>query len=393
MKKLDFNNNNSEKKSSLQNDRRSRSGSRGRNKKTSVLKKILCILLVILAVLLGLAAWILTRSKPEKQVEPDFSIELEPETEETIDENAPELNSDRMDDSIVMGDTEEGLTQDDGWVHYLLLGIDIGEEENADPSTYENRRSDAMIVLSINETAEKVVLSSIPRDTLVYIEGRGKFDKLTHAYRYGKAPLTVQTFEDNFDIDISGYITVNFSAMVEIVDLLGGLTLTLTDKEAEHMGEQYAAWGLSGGTQLLTGSEVLAYCRIRKIDSDFVRNERQFSVLKTMYEKIKAMPITKYPEMISTVYDDIYTDLTLADCISLAGTIMDILEDSELINGKLVDRSHSTTPTLNKVSYVMVDDLEETVIRWREEVLGITDYVPSAKVTAISEKMKELIAN
>lgn len=360
-----------------------------RNKKDSSAKKVLMVLILILVILIGLAIWILTRSKPE-QGETNFDITLETEMDETIDENAKELNADRMDETIMAEDPDVMITQDNGWVHYLLLGVDVGDTETGDPTSYSNRRSDAMLVLSINEGEEKVILSSIPRDTLVYINGKG-FDKLTHAYSYGGASLTVQTFEENFDIDISGYITVNFSAMIEIVDLLGGLTLTLTDREAEHMGTQYAAWGLSGGTQLLTGSEVLAYCRVRMIDSDYVRNDRQFTVLKTIYEKVKTMSVTKWGEMITSVYDDVYTDLILADCISLAGTVMNILENSELVNGKLVDSAHSTTPYLNNTSYVLVDDLEEIAIRWREEVLGIADYVPSERLTAISERMKLLV--
>lgn len=247
-----------------------------------------------------------------------------------------------------------------------------------------------MLVLSINETQRKVVLSSVPRDTMVYISGKG-FDKLTHAHHYGGADLSVQTFEENFDIDLSGYVTVNFKAMTEIVDLLGGLTITLTEKEAAHMDSYYGAWGVKEGTQVLSGSEVLAYCRVRKIDSDFVRNERQFNVLKAIYEAVKEMPVTKYGELIRTIYDDVYTDLTVADCISLAGTVMNILEDSELVNGKLVDRQFCSTPYLNRTSYVMVDDLEQTVIRWREEYLGITDYVPSDRLKAISDQMKKLV--
>jgi len=172
------------------------------------------------------------------------------------------------------------LTQDEGWTHYLLLGVD-GETDS-----YKGKRSDAMIVMSVNSGEGRLVLSSVPRDTLVYIEGKG-FDKLTHAYAYGGAKLTVKTFEENFDIDIQNYFTINFKAMRDMVDLIGGLELTLTDAEAKHMGDYYAAWGLSGGTQVLDGAEVLAYCRVRKIDSDYKRNDRQYRVLMAIYDEVK----------------------------------------------------------------------------------------------------------
>lgn len=362
---------------------------KNRRNHKSTMVKILVILLIILGVLTGIAAYILTRSKPEEPVERNFDIEPEDETVETIDETAPTLNEDKMGSTLAVTEEETEITTDAGWVHYLLLGIDIGKE-GADPTSYEKRRSDAMIVLSINEEDQEVILSSVPRDTLVYIQGRG-FDKLTHAYHYGGADLTVETFEENFDMDIAGYITVNFSAMTKIVDTLGGITITLTDAEASHMGSQYAAWGLSGGTQVLNGSQALAYCRVRKIDSDYVRTDRQFKTLKAIYEKVKGASFTTYVSLITDIYPEVHTDLTLQDCISLAGTVLNILDSSELINAKLVDSQHSTTPYLNRVSYVMVDDLEETVIRWRENVLGISDYVPSASVSAISEELKHLV--
>jgi LCP family protein required for cell wall assembly len=222
---------------------------------------------------------------------------------------------------------------------------------------------------------------------MVYIDGKG-LDKLTHAYAYGGVALTIQTFEENFDIDIAGYVVVNFNAMVEVVDTLGGLTLTLTDAEAKHMGDYYAAWGLSGGTQLLSGKEVLAYCRVRKIDSDYVRNDRQFKVLKAIYDKVKTMSVTKYTSLISAVYDDIYTDIMVKDLISLAGNLMDIMDGGELVNKKLVDSDNSRSGRLNGVSYVLMDNLEDVVTAWREDALGITDYVPSERVKQISKLLQ-----
>lgn len=369
-------------------NRRSGSGSRNvrtshrRRKKKNKALTVLLVLLAVLVVLLGLVAFILTRSKPEKDEGVDFDVTFGTEAgeeDETVDPDAVELDPDAVNSTLDAVDSE--LTNDEGWTHYLLLGVD-GESAG-----YKGKRSDAMIVMSVNNDDGQVVLSSIPRDTLVYIDGKG-FDKLTHAYAYGGAALTVQTFEENFDIDISGYITVNFNAMVEVVDLLGGLTLTLTDAEAKHMGDYYAAWGLSGGTQTLSGSEVLAYCRVRKIDSDYVRNERQFNVLKQIYEKVKTMSVTKYTSLINAVYDDIFTDIQVKDLISLAGSLQSLLDGGELVNAKLVDTDNSHSGTINGVSYVLVNNLVDVVTGWREEALGITDYVPSQRVQQISTQLE-----
>lgn len=353
-----------------------------KKKKKNRALTVLIVLLIILAALVGIAIFILTRSKPEKDEGIDFNVTMEPETEdedETEDPDAVIIDSAVVDSTLDAVDNV--VTKDEGWIHYLLLGVD------GEAAGYKGKRSDAMIVMSINETEGKVILSSIPRDTMVYIDGKG-LDKLTHAYAYGGVALTIQTFEENFDIDIAGYVVVNFNAMVEVVDTLGGLTLTLTDAEAKHMGDYYAAWGLSGGTQLLSGKEVLAYCRVRKIDSDYVRNDRQFKVLKAIYDKVKTMSVTKYTSLISAVYDDIYTDIMVKDLISLAGNLMDIMDGGELVNKKLVDSDNSRSGRLNGVSYVLMDNLEDVVTAWREDALGITDYVPSERVKQISKLLQ-----
>lgn len=352
-------------------------------KKKNRAMTVLLVLLAILVVLLGVAVFILTRTKKQPDEGIDFDVTFA--TEEGHEEETPAPDAVEIDPEAAnasLGAATDELTTDEGWVHYLLLGVD-GES-----NSYKGKRSDAMLVMSVNEESGQVILSSIPRDTMVYIDGKG-FDKLTHAHAYGGPDLTIKTFEENFDIDIEGYISVNFNAMVEVVDLLGGLTLTLTDAEAKHMGEYYAAWGLSGGTQKLSGKEVLAYCRVRKIDSDYKRNERQFNVLKQIYENVKGMSITKYTELITTVYDDIHTDIMMKDLISLASKLMDILNGGELVNAKLIDTENSHTGRIGGTSYVLMDDLIDIVTSWREEVLGITEYTPSARVKQIAEKLKE----
>ena len=358
-----------------------------KKKKKSKSVTILTVLLFILAILVALTVFILTRSKPEETFDPDFDITLEDETEgESVPDDAPTIDESKANETIDLEETEPAVTyeKDKGWIHYMLLGVD-GEKDS-----YKGKRSDAMIVLSVNKTEKRVVLSSVPRDTLVYIDGKG-FDKLTHAYSYGGAALTVKTYEDNFDITIDSYITVNFASMEKIVDLLGGLTLTLTDAEAKHMGEYYAAWGLSGGTQKLSGKEVLAYCRVRKIDSDFKRTERQYKVLMQMYKAVKDMSPTKYGALISTCYDYINTDMIMADMIGLAGNLLGILESgAEIEHVSLVDSKYCKTGRLDGRSVVMVDNLVKTAERWREN-LGITEYEPSSRLQKISKQLDATI--
>lgn len=375
--------------------RESQNGSRRKRRKQSQALKILLVLLTILLVLVVIVFFILTRSKPEKDEGVDFDISLEDEGDdlpidpgdnETIDETADstvtEIPEDLLDTKLEDTEDTVQLTKDEGWEHYLLLGVD------GEGSGYKGKRSDAMIVASINKEENKVSLSSIPRDVLVYIDGKG-FDKLTHAYAYGGAALTVKTFAENFDIDISGYVTINFAGMVKLVDTLGGLTLTLTEAEAKNMSDYYAAWGVSSGTHVLSGKEVLAYCRVRKIDSDYKRNDRQFAVIQKIYEKAKTMSYTKYAKMITDMYDYVNTDLTVADLISLAQTALEVLDGGALVNNKLVDSTNSYAGSLHGTSYVMLNDLGQVVTDWRANALGIEGYVPNARVKQIAEQLRK----
>ncbi len=350
-------------------------------------KMILGILLAVFAVLVLLAAWIWTHRRPDPSSgqEPDFDVTFPEEWDEEEETPAGEripIDEELAQENLEKPESQE-VTQDGGWEHYLLLGLDDSE-----------KRSDAMIVLSIERKEKRLVLSSVPRDTYVYIEGKG-FDKLAHAYSYGGVDLTIQTFEENFDIDIKHYFTVTFTHLPEIVDLVGGVTLTLTDAEAKHMGDWYGAWGLGGGTQRLNGKEVLAYCRVRRIDSDYKRNDRQFKALMAVYEEVKNLSYDQYAALAKKAYDSVYSDMMLGDMLLLLKDVMEISKESEIENVKLVDAAHSTTPSLKNrydkySSYVVVDDLTQTAIRWRES-LGITDYTPSKRVQQISKQLDKIM--
>ncbi|MBP3701021.1 MAG: LCP family protein, partial [Lachnospiraceae bacterium] len=242
---------------------------------------------------------------------------------------------------------------------------------------------------------KRLVLSSIPRDTLVYVDGKG-FDKLTHAYNYGGADLTVKVFADNFDISVENYFIVNFQSLPEIVDQIGGVTLTLTDAEAAHMGELYGAWGLSGGTQRLNGKEVLAYCRVRKIDSDYRRIERQYKALMAIYDEVKSLSYDKYIGLAKVAYESMYSDMKLGDMLLLVKDVMEIADESGITNVKIVDGDNSGTANLRVAadgksrSYVVVDDLEKVASRWREN-LGVEGYEPSARVTQIGQQLHKIV--
>ena len=157
--------------------------------------KVLVVILVILLVICAAVIFLLTRSKPEPDMGGyDFDVTMEPEGENEIDAGG-EIDVEDVTAAEKPIEELEGLgdgpTKDKGYKHYLLLGLD------GLSGGFKGKRSDAIMIASVNQDNGRLVLTSIPRDTYVYIEGKG-YDKITHAYAYGQAQLTVETIENNF---------------------------------------------------------------------------------------------------------------------------------------------------------------------------------------------------
>ena len=179
-----------------------------------------------------------------------------------------ELPSDK--DLGITETTAKNLT---GYRNIAIFGVDSRSDDYG-----VGNRSDCIIIASINNDTGAIKLISVYRDTYVNIEGHG-LDKITHAYSYGEAPLAVKTLNTNLDLNINEFVTVNFEAVKEIVNDLGGVTITVTDAEATQISGINEA-----GTYMLNGDQALAYSRIRKIDTDYKRTERMRNVMTACLE-------------------------------------------------------------------------------------------------------------
>ena len=125
----------------------------------------------------------------------------------------------------------EGIAEQlKGYRNVALFGVD------ARANTYEDTRSDCIMVISINQDNKQVRITSIYRDTLVYIEGHG-YEKITHAYAYGGPELAINTLNKNFDLNISEFVAVNFDAVTEIIDAIGGVNINVTSEEVGQINK------------------------------------------------------------------------------------------------------------------------------------------------------------
>ncbi len=225
-----------------------------------------------------------------------------------------------------------------GVKNIAMFGVDSRDGENVG-------RSDAVMVLSIDSRSHTLKMSSFMRDSNVYIEGYG-YDKLTHAYAYGGPELAVRTINQNFRLDITDYITVNFYDMTEIVDAFGGVELELTgeemlevnrnlfnlSREAENEGSKApirhddyftATDGTHnmidgefiGGKYLLNGAQAVAYSRIRYIGGDGERTSRQHEVLKGLLQRAKQRTVFSWPSIVHGVVPHCETSMDFMDMV------------------------------------------------------------------------------
>lgn len=192
----------------------------------------------------------------------------------------------------------------------LFMGVD---RRNAD----ENSRSDTMMLLSIDRANKKLKLTSFLRDSWVYIPDNG-YAKLNASCAWGGAQLVMDTLEYNFNVKIDHYMLVDFEMFQNIVNKLGGITVAVTEKEARYMRDDVHLNIQAGENVRLDGNEALWYCRIRYLDSDFMRTQRQRKVLSAVIDKAKSTPIPTLIELVREILPDVETDIRQSELMKLA---------------------------------------------------------------------------
>lgn len=191
-------------------------------------------------------------------------------------------------------------------VNIALYGIDAAEGETG--------RSDSIMILTLDNVHNRIKLTSVMRDSYVDIAGHG-MDKINHAYAFGGPELAIRTLNENFGLNITDFMSVNFTSMPEIIDMLGGVSIDITDEEIAT-GQIPGLY--QSGTQLLTGEQALAYSRIRYASgNDFKRTERQRTVLNALVVKMIQQPVTSYPGLISDLAPYITTSLSNQEMLDM----------------------------------------------------------------------------
>jgi LCP family protein required for cell wall assembly len=236
-------------------------------------------------------------------------------TQQEIDDLGNEIK-----ENINNSDTQ--LMSNEKVFNVLLIGSD-----SRSGTGYGN--SDTMILVSINKETKKIVMTSFLRDIYISIPGSGN-SRLNSAYARGGASLLIQTIQDNFKVKIDRYASIYFMDFIDVIDKVGGVTITVTDEEFPYLNRYVqninSLKGLpkddgllpaAGENLLLTGKQALGYARIRCVGTDFARTQRQRTILNQVFNKTKKLNLIEQNNLMNVLLPDITTNMGKGELLSL----------------------------------------------------------------------------
>lgn len=247
----------------------------------------------------------------------------------------------------------------------LMLGVDEREGDKG--------RSDTMIVMTVNPNNNSVKMLSIPRDTRTEIIGRGKEDKINHAYAYGGVDMAMDTVENFLDIPIDYYIQINMEGFEDIVDAVGGVTVN-NDLDFTIEGTHFAK-----GVLHLNGEKALKFSRMRYEDprGDYGRQLRQREIIQSVIDSgVSVTSLTKFNDIFDALSGNIKTNLTFDE-------MMDIQSNYRTAAGTIEQMTLTGKGTkINSVYYIQVPEEERQRIQGELKTqLEINSTVQSAQVS------------
>lgn len=347
------------------------SGKKASSKKSQKRKKAKMITFAIEAavlIVLLVVLYVLNRTELLSKVTYD---------EEVVQESVNEL-------------TEETLEKMEEYTNIALFGLDTRQAG----SLGKGNRSDTIMVASINNDTKDVKIVSVYRDSYLNL-ANDKYRKCNEAYSVGGPEQAVAMLNMNLDLKIDHYMSVDFLAVSEVVDLLGGIEIDVDEYEIEHLNNYTVETSkVTGkktekltktGLQTLDGVQATSYCRIRyTAGDDFKRTERQREVLETIAKKAKTMSVSQLDEIIKKVFPMCATNMTVDQLLAIAadGLSYNIVGTSGFPFDVVTDSVGSAG------SCVVPVDMEKNVSQLHKYLYDAENYQPSETVVKISDKIK-----
>lgn len=280
-------------------------------------------------------------------------------------------------------------------VNIAVFGID-GRE---DPEVIGDR-SDAIMIASADFEHGAVKITSVMRDTFVWMEEEDDYDKINAAYSLGGAETAIKTINQNFDTAITDYVTINFECMITMVNAVGGVEVTIDDPDVLYWTNQYLGdvnlnCGTSSpiiedlGTQTIDGSQALAYCRVRYAgNGDFDRTQRQREVFKQVILKALELNPLKQYALLQSVLPYVETSLSSDEITKYAANVM-LMKGREFSQMQMPVSELCEVGYYGDVSYVFPNTLADNIKAWYQFVYE-REYTPSNTAQNISDEISYL---
>ncbi len=266
-------------------------------------------------------------------------------------------------------------------------------------NSMERGLSDMIMIVSIHNTTKEIKVVSVYRDTFLMMEEKGDektFRKATEVYNKGGYELSLKMLNTNFDLNITDFVTVNYEAVYQAVDAVGGVEIDISEKEKSDINRYIDELNQINGTkskhitktgpQHLDGIQATAFGRIRKIDSDFNRTERQREVMMELYKEVKGASVSELTKLVDVLAPNVLTSLSNKEILSLA---------KDVVNYEIVDQRgfpfELTTPSYKGSDIVAVDNLTLSVKQLHNHLFADEEYEPSAKVKEISKALDRVL--
>ncbi|HHV39001.1 MAG TPA: LCP family protein [Tepidimicrobium sp.] len=248
-------------------------------------------------------------------------------------------------------------------INIALFGLDRRDTSSAG-------RSDSIMIASLDKKHRKIKLTSLMRDTYVNIPGRG-MDKLNHAYAFGGPELAIKTINQNFNMNIREFATVDFFGLEQIIDIMGGVEVDVKPSEIKYINTGVKGMDRldnsnsplvqNAGLQSLTGRQAVAYSRIRKTgDGDYERTERQRRVLEQVLKKGMNAGITKYPKLLSAMLPYVETSLSKPEILAMGSSAL-TSRIRNIEQYRIPADNHLRHEMINGVFYIIPQTLEDNI--------------------------------
>lgn len=278
-----------------------------------------------------------------------------------------------------------------GYLNVALFGVDSREA-----SLGKGTRSDTIMIASLNQETGEVKISSVYRDTILQ-QSDGTYNKANAAYSFGGVEEAVALLNKNLDLNIEHYVAVNFNAMIDVIDTLGGLDIELTEEEVKYTnmycdetavvtGRPFEEDLVGAGVHHLDGVQATSFCRIRYTKGDdFKRTERQRFVIEKIVEKLQAANLATINKIADDVFAEVGTNFTLPEILSYAKDF------KKYTLGETTGFPfNKSTGTLSGIgSFVLPTDLAGDVQQLHQFFFGDDGYTPSDVVLSIDAGVKK----